>query len=218
MGRFDWVRDASATRTALFASRMRIPPHKVIVYPNVHVGVRGRAHVSCSGRLLLGRRHNVERFAASDLRLVGDDATLQVDGLFSIFSGFSISVNPGATLRLGSGRINSRCVIDCFDAITIGHDVAISKGVVIRDSDNHSVGDARPVSAPVNIGNHVWIGLNVIVLKGVTIADGAVVAAGAVVTRDVPGGALVGGVPAKVMREHVEWVKEPVTQEGPGSR
>jgi acetyltransferase-like isoleucine patch superfamily enzyme len=54
-------------------------------------------------------------------------------------------------------------------------------------------------------GNHVWIGMRAMILKGVTIGDGAVVAAGAVVTRDVPARALVGGVPARVLRNDVEW-------------
>lgn len=55
------------------------------------------------------------------------------------------------------------------------------------------------------MGNHVWIGTRVTLLPGVTVGDGAVIAAGAVVTKDVPAGALVGGVPAKVLKEHVEW-------------
>jgi len=205
MGRLDYLREASATRTLLLASRTRLPPQRVLVYPNVHVGLRGRTSIRCSGRLLLGRRFNVERFAASELKLVGDDATLLVEGSFSIFTGFSISVNPGATLRLGSGRINSGCVIDCFDEISIGHDVSISKQVVIRDSDNHVIREGAPVSAPVRIGNDVWVGLRAIILKGVTVGDGAVVAAGAVVTRDVPARALVGGVPARVLRADVAW-------------
>lgn len=50
------------------------------------------------------------------------------------------------------------------------------------------------------IGNDVWIGTNVVVLSGVTIGDGAVVAAGAIVTKDVPPYAVVGGVPAKVLK------------------
>ncbi len=50
------------------------------------------------------------------------------------------------------------------------------------------------------IGNDVWIGANVILLEGITVGDGAIVAAGAVVTKDVPPYAIVGGVPAKVIR------------------
>ena len=54
--------------------------------------------------------------------------------------------------------------------------------------------------APVQIGNDVWLGAGAIVLRGVSIGDGAVVAAGAVVTKDVPPYAIVGGVPAEVIR------------------
>jgi acetyltransferase-like isoleucine patch superfamily enzyme len=57
----------------------------------------------------------------------------------------------------------------------------------------------------VTVGDKVWIGARVTVLKGVTIGDGAVVAAGALVTDDVPPRALVGGVPARVLRENVTW-------------
>jgi acetyltransferase-like isoleucine patch superfamily enzyme len=177
----------------------------VLIYPNVHVGRRGDTRIECNGRLLLGRRWNVERFEASDLRLVGDQATLQVDGLFSIYTGFSIAINPGATLRLGSGYISYRCVIDCFREISIGHGVAISQGVVIRDSDNHVLADRGHMSAPIRIGNRVWIGLNAVILKGVTVGDGAVVAAGAVVTRDVAEREIVGGIPARTLRRNVEW-------------
>lgn len=52
----------------------------------------------------------------------------------------------------------------------------------------------------INIGNDVWIGTHVLILGGVTIGDGAVIAAGAVVTKDVPPYAIVGGVPAKVIK------------------
>lgn len=53
---------------------------------------------------------------------------------------------------------------------------------------------------PTTIGNDVWIGTNAVIMGGVTIGDGAIVAAGAVVTKDVPPYAIVGGVPAKVIR------------------
>ena len=87
--------------------------------------------------------------------------------------------------------------------------MVISERVVLRDSDNHSIKDVGDIvsdeSAPIVIGNHVWIGMNVTVLKGVTIGEGAIVAAGSVVIRDVPPHCLVAGVPAKVVKTDVTW-------------
>ncbi len=95
----------------------------------------------------------------------------------------------------------------CFQQIDIGEDVAIAENVSIRDSDNHFITSDEnfQMTKPVRIGNHVWIGMNVLILKGVTINDGAIIAAGSVVTRDVPANCLVAGVPAYVIKENVQW-------------
>ena len=53
---------------------------------------------------------------------------------------------------------------------------------------------------PIKVGNNVWIGESARILSGVTIGDGAIIGANAVVTHDVPSGAVVGGVPAKVIK------------------
>ena len=57
----------------------------------------------------------------------------------------------------------------------------------------------------MKIGNKVWIATNALILPGVSIGDGAIVAAGAVVTKDVPAKCMVAGVPARVVKENVEW-------------
>jgi acetyltransferase-like isoleucine patch superfamily enzyme len=61
------------------------------------------------------------------------------------------------------------------------------------------------MTQPIHIGNHVWIGMNVTILKGVQIGDGAIIAAGAVVTRNIPARCLAGGVPARVLKENITW-------------
>lgn len=136
---------------------------------------------------------------------LGENAKLNV-GSFRTYSGTYISVADNAELSLGSGFLNNNAKISCFEKITIGKDVKISEEVIIRDSDNHSIlKDGYQKTKPIHIGNHVWIGLRATILKGVTIGDGAVVAAGSVVTKDVPPHSLVGGVPAKVIRENINW-------------
>lgn len=67
-----------------------------------------------------------------------------------------------------------------------------------RFSDYKYIDEERKIS--VIIGNDVWIGARAVLLEGVTIGDGAIIGAGAVVTRDVPAYAVVGGVPAKIIR------------------
>ena len=136
---------------------------------------------------------------------VGKRAKLSIGG-FRTYGGTYITVAPGAELSLGSGFLNNNSKISCFEKITIGENVKISEDVLIRDSDNHTIiREGFKKTLPIAIVNHVWIGARAVILKGVTIGDGAVVAAGAVVTKDVPANTLVGGVPAKVIKENIAW-------------
>ena len=66
-------------------------------------------------------------------------------------------------------------------------------------------GSHNIASCDIKIGNHVWIGANVTILKGVSIGDGSIVAAGSVVTKSIPEACLAAGVPAKVIKENVQW-------------
>jgi acetyltransferase-like isoleucine patch superfamily enzyme len=125
--------------------------------------------------------------------------------------------------------IGGGTTIICANEIRIGSDVLTAWGITIVDHDSHSVnwfersedgekwrtgllegGIQRAAQiknwdvvsmSPVIIGDKVWIGFNVIILKGVNIGEGAVIAAGAVVTKDVPPYCVVAGNPARVVKD-----------------
>ncbi|MCY2930937.1 MAG: acyltransferase [Planctomycetota bacterium] len=97
--------------------------------------------------------------------------------------------------------------LQCGGEITIGNDVMMGADIVILTSGHRSSDLAIPMRIqgdlppkPVVIEDDVWIGTRVIILPGVTIHRGAIIAAGAVVSRDVPAYAVVGGVPARVLK------------------
>ena len=91
--------------------------------------------------------------------------------------------------------------------VTIGDNVNLAQGITVT-ALNHNFEDTSKrideqgiSTKPVEIKDDVWIGANAVILPGVTIGSHAVVAAGAVVTTDVPDNTVVGGVPAKIIRQ-----------------
>jgi maltose O-acetyltransferase len=113
---------------------------------------------------------------------------------------------PQARITIGEKNATSNNIsIVATDSINIGNRCQIGELVAIYDSDFHEINPAaRNASAgegaPVNIGNNVWLGSRVMVLKGVSIGDNSVVAAMAVVTKSLPSNCVAAGVPAKVVR------------------
>lgn len=110
--------------------------------------------------------------------------------------------------RLSIGRscwFNVGCFLNVGANISIGDRAGLGHHVMVL-TETHAIGDptrrAGTLAAyPVHIGSGVWIGARCTLLPGVTIGDGAVVAAGAVVTKSVAPNMLVGGVPARPLRE-----------------
>lgn len=116
------------------------------------------------------------------------------------------TVGEGASLRIGDDCGFSGTVIGAALSVTIGSRVMAGVNTMITDTDWHplepaprAAGAPGPV-APVVIGDDVWLGANVLVLKGARIGAGTTVGANSVVTGDIPPGVLAAGAPARVVR------------------
>ena len=110
----------------------------------------------------------------------------------------------GKNLKIGRNVfINSCCQFQDQGGITIGDGTLIGPKTVIATLNHHQNPNKRAnlIPKPVKIGKNVWIGANATILPGVTIGDGAVIAAGALVSKDVEANTVVGGVPAKLIKQ-----------------
>ncbi len=128
-------------------------------------------------------------------------------GAYNLRYGAYIEVVNGGKLTIGQGACNVGLTIMCAKEVTIGNGVRIGRNVSIRDWNGPHViiNEHYRNHAPVHIGDHVWLCTGCSVMPGVTIGEGSVVAANATVTKDVPPHSLVGGSPAKVLKENIEW-------------
>lgn len=86
------------------------------------------------------------------------------------------------------------------DNVMMGPDVTILTHTHVTDRVDIPMSEQGYRVAEVVIGNDVWIGMRVVIMPGVRIGNGAIVGAGAIVTKDVPNYAIVGGVPAKIIK------------------
>ena len=131
---------------------------------------------------------------------------------FCIDEGASIiHVNKGGELTIGNNSGISNTALHCYNKITIGDFVNIGAGTMIFDTNFHSTDwktrenrhedFINAKTAPVHIGNHVFIGARCIIGKGITIGNKSMIAAGSVVTKDVPAGEIWGGNPAKFIKK-----------------
>lgn len=126
-------------------------------------------------------------------------------------NGCKIGVKTNAQLTIGKYSGMTNTIIQCHKKIQIGDFVNIGAGCMIMDSNFHSTNwldrldrkkdvDNRR-SAPITIGDVVFIGTRSIICKGVNIGDHAIIAAGSVVVKDVPANEIWGGNPARFIKK-----------------
>jgi acetyltransferase-like isoleucine patch superfamily enzyme len=167
----------------------------------------------------------IARWAWLKLRWRG---RLVTDGLCFVGPGVKFEIGRGATVHLGrwswlghdckvrvhegSLRIGAKtvfgqeCTISAFQHISIGRECIVADRVMMIDFDHGVVEVERPIreqgiyKRDVDIGHNVWIGYGACLLRGVQVGDNAVIGTSSVVTADVPANAVVGGIPAKLIR------------------
>ncbi len=153
---------------------------------------------------------------------------LETDGLCFVGPGVKFEIGPGATVRLGrwswighgckvrvhegelsigaKSVLGQECTISAFQHISIGRECIVADRVMMIDFDHGMVEVERPIreqgiyKRDVHIGHNVWIGYGACLLRGVSVGDNAVIGTSSVVTANVPANAVVGGIPAKVIR------------------
>jgi len=145
--------------------------------------------------------------AGTTLEIHDGPLTRYGKGAYNLRYGAYIEVVNGGRLSIGQGAANVGLTIMCAKEVTIGNGVRIGRNVSIRDWNGSHViiSDTYKNHAPVHIKDHVWLCTGCTIMPGVTVGEGSVVAANATVTKDVPPHSLVGGSPAKVLKENIEW-------------
>lgn len=122
------------------------------------------------------------------------------------------SIRNAQNISFGNNvRVTMNCCIwaEKNSKIVFGDNVLIGPGVKIFSGNHGTMLNSIPMvfqerkEADIIIGNDVWIGANSVITSGVTIADGAIVAAGSVVTKNVLKNQIVGGIPAKIIKERI---------------
>ena len=178
---------------------------KTKYYYQKHIDIIGKINVSgnpifvfdFNGKLILGDNVSLKSNPRSYHMHMHSPVKLMAD-------------RKNAVIIIGDNtRINGAC-IHAYERIEIGKNCLIAANTQIFDGSGHDLSmddtsnriNTEGSSKPIKIYDNVWIGANCIIMPGVTIGEGAVVAAGSVVVKDVPAMCVVGGNPAKIIKEY----------------
>lgn len=174
----------------------------------IRKGIHPSAVVECFGTALIPESTIIEPLAVI---YIGERGRLSFGEMNTIY--------PGATIRIDQGWMETGCEVSfgpgCHiyeprAGLSIGDHSMIGGGVLICGVNHgYSTHDIpmrhQPFeAAPIVIGRNAWVGMGAVILPGITLGDGSIIAAGAVVTADVPSGAVVSGVPARLAKYRKE--------------
>lgn len=212
----NWLRfyqiNSRANTSSSFAEGRLIYPE-----PGTVTDIHPSAKINIEFPITLGFRP-VKKLRLPGCLVMGKDSELNVlkghrdrygsaEAPYLLKNGCYIEIIRGGRLTIHNGAANIGLTIMCSQEITIGEGVRIGRNVSIRDWNGSHVivSPSYHNSAPVHIGNRVWLCTGCSIMPGVNIGEGSVIGANSVVTRDIPPHSLAVGSPAKVIKLGIEW-------------
>ena len=175
------------------------------------IKISGNNNILYIGKNSLLRDSNIFIKGNNNIIYIGDDCVVNNTSI--------ILDNEGSEIRIGNKTSIAKVQIVSLEPykIEIGEDCMLSYDIEIRNTDSHKIYDKNTnerinEGSSINIGNHVWLGMRAVILKGVNIGHNSIVAAGSIVTKDVKANTIVSGNPAKQIKENVYWTREEVMQ------
>lgn len=156
-----------------------------------------------------GRRWHTDGFV-----FFGRQLEIEIARRAEVRFGRFVWIGDGSKIRCHEGVvevgpktvIGQECTISAYQNVSIGRECIIADRSMMIDFDHNMADVERPIREQgidkhdVHVGHNVWMGYGACILRGVTVGDNAVIGTSAVVTKDVPDNAIVGGIPAKVIR------------------
>ena len=146
-----------------------------------------------------------------DILIQGDSLSLVIEKGVKLFNIRLKISGSGNTVHIGKGSSFGGGNIICggkSTQITIGENCMLAEGLDLWNTDTHSIiqnGEIFNAARSVSIGDNVWTGKDVAILKGITVGDGAVIGMRAVVTHDVEPRSLNAGCPSRKIKDGVSW-------------
>jgi len=151
-----------------------------------------------SGPVFFGRRLELQ---------IGRRGTIRFGRFSWIGDGSKIRCHEGEVVIGDKTVMGQECTISAYKHVRIGQQCVIADRAMFIDFDHGTVEVERPIRVQgiykraVDVGSNVWIGYGACVLRGVQVGDNSIVGTNSVVTKDVPANAVVGGQPARILRE-----------------